>query len=427
VPGVRRRARVGLAALVVGLAGLVVAVAACSGSSTPGGTAGVALQVNGWQLSTQEFLDELGQIAANQAYIAARTSDNGGQPYQVFEPGTSNPNPNVAAELLNERVSFELVAEELKSRNLSITDADRSQAVGLIGQSLQRAQQRETTNGTTAPGVPVSEPPTTDLAATGTTESPADATATIALGHQILDGFKGSYQQTLLDGVAGTLALQRSLADPNDDKVKQSYESQKDEACVSHILVLAGPNAGQTDSSTGQLAVPSDADYQAALVKITGIRAQLVGGADFATVAKSSSDDTSTKDNGGDLGCQAKGAYDQGLDDAIWSQPLGQLSAPVKSSVGYHLIIVRSKQTVPFDAFVLQAQGQALQDFLQQAAQNAQVVLAPSLGTWDAQSGSVQPAGATNLTLSPLDTQSVLPGPPQPANPLAGLEPGTTR
>src|SRR5262249_13197397 len=272
------------------VAGIVVGVAACSGGSAPGGTAGIALQVNGWQLSTQDFLDELTQIANNQPYIAARTSDNGGQPYQVFEPGTTNPTPAAAAELLNERVSFELVAEELKNRNLSITDADRTQAVGLIGQSLQRAQQRESTAATTPAGVPVSEPPTTDLADTGTTQGPAQQAATVALGHQILDGFKGSYQQTLLDGVAGTLVLQKALADPNDPKVKQSYDSQKDEACVSHILALAGSNAGQTDPSTGQPMVPSDADYQAALTKITGIRAQLVGGADFATVAKSSSD-----------------------------------------------------------------------------------------------------------------------------------------
>src|SRR4029077_12577754 len=121
-----------------------------------------ALSVNDFRLSTQDFLNELGQIASNQAYVAARTSDNGGQPYDVSRPGTADPDPNVAAELLNERISFELVAEELRARKIDITDADRVQAVALIGESLQRAQARQATNGTTVPGVPVAQPPPTD-------------------------------------------------------------------------------------------------------------------------------------------------------------------------------------------------------------------------------------------------------------------------
>lgn len=422
------------------LAGIVAGLAACGGASAPGGTAGLALEVNGWQLSTQDFLDELGQIAGNQPYVDARTSDNGGQPYLLFKPGTTDPDPNAAAELLNERVSFRLVSNELQSRNLTITDADRDQAISLIGQSLLRAQSRAAATTGTSPSTTASTPPTTpppgDASGTATT-APVDDDAT-RLGRQILDGFHGSYQQTLLDGVAGTLVLQRALADPNDPQVKAAYDQQKDEACVSHILAEAGTNVGQTDPQTGKPIVPSDADYQAALLKITGIRAQLVGGADFATVAKASSDDTGSKAAGGDLGCQAKGAYEQSFDDAVWSAPLNELSAPVKTDFGYHLIIVREKRTVAFADFITQAQGQALQDFLAQAAQKATVVLAPGLGTWDSKSGSVQAVGTTSqLTLSPLDTS---PGgiglppandpnlglPPAPAS-LLPADPGTTR
>jgi peptidyl-prolyl cis-trans isomerase C len=419
------RVRSGLAAAVLALAVVFGVVACSSGTSAPGGDAGYALEVNDARLSSRDFLDELGQIAGNQRYVDVRTSDNGGQPYTVFKPGTADPDPNVAAELLNERVSFELVADELKTRNLTITDADRDQAVSLIGQSLQRSQARAAvTSTTTAAGTAPAG--ATVPGATGTTLAGGGDAA--VLGRQILDGFAGSYKQVLLDGVAGTLVLQRALADPNDDQTKQAFEQQKDLRCVSHILALAGTNAGQTDPQTSLLVVPSDADYQSALVKITQLRAQLVGGADFATVAKASSEDTGSKASGGDLGCAPKGTYDKSFDDAVWAAPIGQMTEPIKSSFGYHLIVVRETQTVTYDDFVQKAQGQALQQFLQQAAQSAKVVVAPSLGTWDAQSGTVQAAAATGLTLSPLDTdQPDLGLGTIPANPLAPLEPGTTR
>jgi hypothetical protein len=145
-------------------------------------------------------------------------------------------------------------------------------------------------------------------------------------------------------------------------------------------------------------------------------------------VAKASSEDAGSKASGGDLGCAPKGTYDKSFDDAVWAAPIGQMTEPVKTSFGYHLIDVRETQTVSFDDFVRKAQGQALQDFLQQAAQSAKVVVAPSLGTWDAKTGQVQAPGASDLTLSPLDTnQADLGLGTIQANPLAPLEPDTTR
>jgi parvulin-like peptidyl-prolyl isomerase len=63
----------------------------------------------------------------------------------------------------------------------------------------------------------------------------------------------------------------------------------------------------------------------------------------------SDSDDTGSGQNGGDLGSFARGAMIPEFENAAFAQPIGQISEPVKSAFGYHLILVESRGAKPFE------------------------------------------------------------------------------
>ncbi len=96
------------------------------------------------------------------------------------------------------------------------------------------------------------------------------------------------------------------------------------------------------------------------------IRQQLVGGADFATLAKKDSQDKGSAANGGDLGWFGKGVMDPAFEAAAFSLKVGEISQPVKSSFGYHIIQVLAKDpNRPLDASQLtSAREQAYQTWL---------------------------------------------------------------
>lgn len=59
----------------------------------------------------------------------------------------------------------------------------------------------------------------------------------------------------------------------------------------------------------------------------------------FESLAKKHSDDTGTKEKGGDLGCFPKGVMDKEFEAAAFAASLGKVTAPVKSAFGWHYIL----------------------------------------------------------------------------------------
>jgi parvulin-like peptidyl-prolyl isomerase len=170
--------------------------------------------------------------------------------------------------------------------------------------------------------------------------------------------FSTSYQQEL--------AHQNALiAKAQEESASGLEPSQAQVACVSHILIST---QGRTDAE--------------AKAKAEDLKRQLDAGADFATLAEANSDDSS-KDQGGDLGCQPEGAYVAEFEQAVQSAPLNQVTGPVKTDFGYHLILVKSReqQEVQPDQA---ASTQAFSDYLSKLlCKQTKVTVDPRYGTWD--------------------------------------------
>jgi peptidyl-prolyl cis-trans isomerase C len=85
-----------------------------------------------------------------------------------------------------------------------------------------------------------------------------------------------------------------------------------------------------------------------ALTKIKAIRERLVKGEDFAAVAKAESDDTGSGAQGGDLGTFGHGRMVPVFEESAFTLPIGEISQPVKSQFGWHLIQVQDRPLKDF-------------------------------------------------------------------------------
>jgi len=81
--------------------------------------------------------------------------------------------------------------------------------------------------------------------------------------------------------------------------------------------------------------LPSEAARQ----KAESLHARLVAGEDFATLARSSSDDGLSRADGGDMGWFPINAWGSAIGNQIQAMSDGQLSQPFQSEVGWHIIL----------------------------------------------------------------------------------------
>lgn len=120
----------------------------------------------------------------------------------------------------------------------------------------------------------------------------------------------------------------------DEDTLRSRYEENKtryvepESRLASHILIQTPPNA--------------DADaVQAAQHKAAEITAKArTDGADFAALAKESSEDPGSRNSGGDLGWIERGVTDPAFEEALFSMAPG-VSEPIKSTDGWHVIWLR--------------------------------------------------------------------------------------
>ncbi len=133
---------------------------------------------------------------------------------------------------------------------------------------------------------------------------------------------------------------------PSAADVRKAYDENvkrfaiKEARRASHILITA-------DAAGGAEA------KKKAKEKIDALHAQLKKSPkDFAALAKQNSQDPGSAANGGDLGFFERGSMVKPFEDAVFSMQAGEISAPVESEFGYHIIrldAVRSGKAKSFE------------------------------------------------------------------------------
>lgn len=106
-----------------------------------------------------------------------------------------------------------------------------------------------------------------------------------------------------------------------------------------HKSEFEGPGHAWLSVVTIQRSVTA-ADTAAARAKAASLRDQIEKGAKFEDVAKSESADTASGSHGGDLGKGAKGRFDPTFEKAAYALKVGEISQPVLTPFGFHLIRV---------------------------------------------------------------------------------------
>ncbi len=131
----------------------------------------------------------------------------------------------------------------------------------------------------------------------------------------------------------------------DDSDVRARYEKdaklydKPESVTARHILIQVKPDA-------------SDEEVALAEAKAEDVLARLQAGGDFAAEAKRSSDDPGSKERGGELGAFPRGRMDKAFEKAAFEAEAGKLVGPVRSSFGFHVILVEQHdpaRIVPLD------------------------------------------------------------------------------
>lgn len=112
-----------------------------------------------------------------------------------------------------------------------------------------------------------------------------------------------------------------------------------------------------------------DASWEAALEEIEALRAQIVDGTPFEQIAAEISHDTASAVLGGDLGFFGRGRMVQPFEEAAFSLEIGELSEPVRTSYGYHLIEVTAKRDLTDPTYAESEKERIRENLLSQALQ----------------------------------------------------------
>lgn len=175
-------------------------------------------------------------------------------------------------------------------------------------------------------------------------------------------------------------------ASVSEEELKKHYADHADqyrtpeERRASHILIAVSPRA-------------SEAERKAAERKARQLYLEAKKDpASFAELAKKNSQDPGSAQNGGDLGFLGRGMTVKPFDAAVFAMKAGDISEPVKSDYGYHVIRlteIRPAKTRPFEA----VRGEIEMELKKQQAARKFAELADTFGNVVyEQSDSLKPA-----------------------------------
>lgn len=180
-----------------------------------------------------------------------------------------------------------------------------------------------------------------------------------------------------------------------DEQLRQTYDadpSQFSTLEVAHILV-------PTQKEAEKIAAEATPD-------------------NFAELAKKDSTDTTSGQKGGSLGVMTETMFTSGFDPTFVEASLalepGQISEPVQTQFGWHLIYLVSRDVQPFeqvrDQLLATQSATAFDTWMRDQLKTAEITVNPKYGSFDDATGEVNPVRSTK-TDSPFQVPSGSPSP----------------
>jgi len=208
-------------------------------------------------------------------------------------------------------------------------------------------------------------------------------------------------EQILANQFYQDLVAKTKVDEATAHKYYDEHKSDYLQVKARHILIRFKGSATPLKKDAKELT------EEEALAKAKEIRQKLVDGADFETLAKAESDDAGSGAKGGDLGTFGHGRMVPAFEEVAFKIPVGELSEPVKSQFGYHIIKVESRQEKSFVEVRAEIErkldGEAVQKAMADLKEATPVVMNTDY-FGPAPAAAAPPAGAIKL-------------PPQPAQP----------
>ncbi len=163
----------------------------------------------------------------------------------------------------------------------------------------------------------------------------------------------------------------------SDDELKTQYEQ-----AIAHI-------SEQRRASHILLETSASFSDEQARAKLEELRQRILAGEDFTALAREFSRDTGSANSDGDLGFAGKGVYDSAFEKALFALKTGELSAPVKSSFGWHLIRLTDVQQGEVPSFE-QLKAKLERELKEQKAEQRFVEAVKNLENLAFESGNLQ-------------------------------------
>lgn len=232
-------------------------------------------------------------------------------------------------------------------------------------------------------------------------------------GVELPASFKAVANRLLVNQSAIQRELEQQVQEVTDEQDREAYDVAVAEPtlfenyrCVSHILVAF--NTSDTNDVAPEIeSEPTSEEVEAALNEVELVAQRMTNGEDFASVATEVSDDVGSREAGGYLGCNFEGVFVPEFEDAVFSLNVDEISEPVRTKFGYHIIRLDGIGVPSFENVSTQLRAEleqeasdtraAFEELFLDAASRTTVVVNPEYGVWDPETGSV---------VSPADEQT---------------------
>ena len=306
-----------------------------SGPAGPGDTVGM---INGRKISHREFSERL-RIAAQR------------QPQDRDDEAAQG---RLVQEIWSNLVTFELINQEIERLGISLTDEELAHYTRTSPPADVQSLEFFQTDGEF------------DLVKYTQFITNPDAISD-PTGQNIVRYIEQALGQQVLISRLQRLVMESAQVSPA--AVRQYYADQHEKVEVEYVFAPAA-KVGDDEVEVGDADIeayyqehvdeyhhheqikiayvllprtPTAADSARTAKEIKELHQQVLEGADFAGLAEALSEDEGTAANGGDLGTFGRGRMVKPFEDAAFGLQAGEVSAPVQTSFGWHIIKVEER------------------------------------------------------------------------------------